>query len=88
MDFIIDSFLHLQSFAIEIIDNDMFESIVQYILEKIKENNIRHLTTCCFLTVNATNDKAKKIQQMINSENLLKDYILYCQREKLYLQWK
>jgi len=87
IDFVIDSFLHLQSFAIEIIDNDILEATVQYILEKIKKDNIRHLTSCCFLTVDATNDKAKTIQQMIDSENLLKDYILYRQCENFYLQW-
>jgi hypothetical protein len=35
IDFVIDSFLHLQSFAIEIIDNDILEATVQYILKRI-----------------------------------------------------
>ncbi|UJR21075.1 hypothetical protein I4U23_024175 [Adineta vaga] len=65
IDFILQIFPHLQSFAIEIIDNDIFEPIIKFILTKIKEKNIRNFTACCFLTIDAANDQFEKFTEKL-----------------------
>jgi hypothetical protein len=88
IDLLINLFPRIHSFAIQIRHNNTLELTVLHILKTIKRNSMPNITTCCLLTDNAPNDKIEKLKKMINSENLLKNYIMYRQREKFYLEWK
>jgi len=61
--------------------------VVKCTIRKIKENNHDHPMTICIIVYEETHDKVEKLHQMIDSENLLKDYTIYRQRDKFYLQW-
>ncbi len=71
-----------------IIYNNDLELIVKCTLKKMKQNNIHHPMMLCVVVVEATHDQVETLKQMIDSEHLLKDYIIYRQCNKFYLEWK
>jgi len=87
IDSIFVIFRHVQIFQMEIKDNNNVPLIVLYIVKKIKKNIMVKIQKLCFITHEAPYNIMDKLKKMINSENLLKNYIIYRQFEKLYLEW-
>jgi len=85
---IIDLFPRLQYFALRSKIHIHLESLLRWTLSKIRENNIFHPMIICIFGAEAEHDQVQKFQQMIDSENLLKDYTIHRRLNRFYLQWK
>jgi hypothetical protein len=88
IDLIIDYLPRIQYFGLEQIRNVDLKSIVHHILFKIKQNQIYHPMTICICHFQVEYSQILILQQMIDSDNLLKNYTINCQYDRLYLQWK
>lgn len=87
--FMINSFPRIKYLIIQIADDLLLESVVEYTIYNIKENNHHHQAmTLCIIAYDETYDQIKTLHQMIDSNNLLEDYIIFRQFEKFYIQWK
>ncbi|CAF1169773.1 unnamed protein product [Rotaria sordida] len=88
IDFIFKRFPRIQFFGLERVRDDDLKSVIQYILWNIKDNYISHPMTICVFCDDAKYNKVEKLHQMINSKNLLKNYTIYRQYDRFYVQWK
>lgn len=88
--FMINSFPRIKYLMIQIADDLLLESVVEYTIHNIKENNHHQhqAMTLCIIAYDEIYDQIKTLHQMIDSNNLLEDYIIFRQFEKFYIQWK
>jgi hypothetical protein len=89
IDLIIDLFPRMRHLALQKISNVDLKMVLQSTLLKIKEKDMYHRSmTICIVAVEATNDKLQQLRKMIDSKNLLKNYTLNRQYDRIYLQWE
>jgi len=85
---IINHFPHIKFIELQQISDCSVELIIRCTFWKLQITNNHHIKTLCVNFDEGSDDQVEKLQEMINSENLLKDYIIYRRRDKYYLEWK
>jgi len=85
---IIVLFPRIHYLALQFLYDVDFRPVLQCALLQIQESDIRHLKTICIYTFEAKYDQLHKLKQMIDSENLLRNYTIHQQWGRFYLQWK
>ncbi len=88
IDLIINLFPRIRYFGLEDVLDVNLETYVRCILLNIKENNIFHPMMIYIVSVDAKYDQVERLYQMIDSENLLKNYTIHRQLNRFYVQWK
>jgi hypothetical protein len=66
----------------------ILNQLYKHTLLKIKESGICHPMTVCIFGLDAEYDKVRKLKQMIDSDDLLRDYTIDRQLNRFHLQWK
>ncbi|CAF4365997.1 unnamed protein product [Rotaria sp. Silwood2] len=88
MFLIMNLFSHIKFIELQQISNYNVELIIRCTLWKIQITNNNNLKTLCVNVDEGSHDELEKLQKMINSENLVEDYIIYRRHDKYYLEWK
>ncbi|CAF4646875.1 unnamed protein product, partial [Rotaria sp. Silwood2] len=88
MFLIMNLFSHIKFIELQQISNYNVELIIRCTLWKIQITNNNNLKTLCVNVNEGSHDELEKLQKMINSENLVEDYIIYRRHDKYYLEWK
>jgi len=88
IDLIFDLFPRIQYLCLQHIWDADISVVVHFALWKVQMNGISHPMTICICGIQVEYDRIKTLHQMIDSENLLTNYTIHRQFNRLYIQWK
>jgi len=87
IDFIFERFPRIQFFGLERVQDVNLEPMAVCLLSNIINNNISHPMTICIFCDDAKYNKVKILYRMIDASNLFKNYTIYRQYDRFYIQW-
>lgn len=85
---VISLFPRIHHLIIQPVPDTDLKTVIRCALSQIQKVNICDIKNLCIFVNNAKHDQVQRLQRMINSKELLRNYAIHRQMGRFYLLWK